>query len=106
MNGDFAFVADTLDHRPDAGHDHSVRSGIETNRTYGGWLEMLEGETAREDRIDLATVAMPSATHFEITRFFLKAGFHVLFAKPMTIVREDGEEIVKLTRETGPRSVP
>ena len=66
-----------------------------------GMRSALEGETSRPDRVDLVTVATPNATHFEITKAFLKAGFHVLCEKPMTITVEEGEEIVNLARETG-----
>lgn len=101
VDGDFAFVAGALDHRPDAGRDYGKRLGLAADRAYGDWREMLDGETGRDDRIDLVTVATPNATHFEITRAFLSAGFHVLCEKPMTITVEEGEEIVRLSRETG-----
>ena len=101
VDGDFAFVAGALDHRPDAGRDYGKRLGLAADRAYGDWREMLDGETGRDDRIDLVTVATPNATHFEITKAFLKAGFHVLCEKPMTITVEEGEEIVRLSRETG-----
>ena len=101
VDGDFAFVAGALDHRPDAGRDYGKRLGLAADRAYGDWREMLEGESGRADRIDLVTVATPNATHFEITKAFLKAGFHVLCEKPMTITVEEGEEIVRLSRETG-----
>jgi hypothetical protein len=55
----------------------------------------------REDRVDLVTVATPNATHFEITKAFLENGFHVLCEKPMTMTVEEGEEIVRISRETG-----
>lgn len=101
VDGDFAFVAGALDHRPDAGRDYGRRLGLDESRAYGDWREMLDGEASRKDRIDLVTVATPNSTHFEITRAFLLAGFHVLCEKPMTITVEEGEEIVRLTRETG-----
>jgi predicted dehydrogenase len=59
---------------------------------------MLEGEKRREDRIDLVTVATPNATHYEITKAFLEADFHVLCEKPMTMTVEEGEEIVRIAR--------
>jgi predicted dehydrogenase len=62
---------------------------------------MLDGERRRDDRVDLVTVATPNATHFEITKAFLEAGFHVLCEKPMTMTVEEGEEIVRLSRSTG-----
>ena len=101
VDGDFAFVAGALDHRPDAGREYGRRLGLTADRAYGDWREMLDGEKGRADRIDLVTVATPNATHFEITKAFLQAGFHVLCEKPMTITVEEGEEIVRLSRETG-----
>lgn len=101
VDGEFSFVAGALDHRPDAGRDYGRRLGLDPDRAYGDWREMLEGECARADRVDLVTVATPNATHFEITKAFLAAGFHVLCEKPMTMTVEEGEDIVRLSRETG-----
>ena len=96
LDGLFDFRAGALDHRPEAGREFGIRLGLDPARSYGDWREMLEGEKRRDDRIDLVTVATPNATHFEITRAFLEAGFHVLCEKPMTITVEEGEEIVRL----------
>lgn len=101
LDGAFEFSAGALDHRPEAGREYGQRLGLAADRAYGDWREMLEGERAREDRVDLVTVATPNATHFEITKGFLEAGFHVLCEKPMTMTVEQGEEIVNLAREAG-----
>jgi predicted dehydrogenase len=101
LDGEFAFVAGALDHRPEQGRDYAQRLGVARDRAYGDWKEMLAGEKGRADRVDLVTVATPNATHFEITKAFLEAGIDVLCEKPMTITVEEGEEIVRLTRKTG-----
>jgi predicted dehydrogenase len=101
LDGDFAFVAGALDHRPEAGRAYGRHLGLDADRSYGDWREMLQGERKRPDRVDLVTVATPNATHFEITKAFLEAGFHVLCEKPMTMTVEEGEEIVRLARRTG-----
>lgn len=101
VDGLFDFVAGALDHRPAEGRAFGIRMGLAADRSYGDWREMLAGERDRPDRVDLVTVATPNATHFEITRAFLAAGFDVLCEKPMTMTVEEGEEIVRLTRETG-----
>jgi predicted dehydrogenase len=75
--------------------------GLAADRAYGSWQEMLAGERSREDRVDLVTVATPNATHFEITKAFLEAGFHVLCEKPMTMTVEEGEDIVRIAQATG-----
>ncbi|MDF1776294.1 MAG: Gfo/Idh/MocA family oxidoreductase [Rhizobiaceae bacterium] len=101
LDGLFAFSAGALDHNPAAGRDFAQRLGITQDRAYGDWKEMLAGERSRDDRIDLVTVATPNATHFEITRAFLEAGFNVLCEKPMTMTVEEGEEIVRLAERKG-----
>ncbi len=101
LDGRFEFVAGALDHRPEAGRDYGRRLGLAPDRAYGDWREMLAGETARADRVDLVTVATPNASHFEITKAFLENGFHVLCEKPMTMTVEEGEQIVCLAQSSG-----
>ena len=100
-DGRFEFAAGALDHRPEAGRAYARRLGIAADRAYGDWQEMLSAEKGRADRIDLVTIATPNATHFEITKGFLEAGFNVLCEKPMTMTVEEGEEIVRVARKSG-----
>lgn len=100
-DGNFTLAAGALDADPVRGKDYARRLGISADRAYGGWREMLEGERERADRLDLVTVATPNSTHFEITKAFLEAGFHVLCEKPMTMTVEEGEEIVRVARASG-----
>jgi predicted dehydrogenase len=93
-------VAGALDHRPEGTRLCRKRLGVAADRAYGDWREMLEGEN-RDDRVDLVTVATPNSTHFEITKAFLEAGFHVLCEKPMTMTVEEGEDIVRTARASG-----
>lgn len=101
VTGDFVFAAGALDYRAAAGRAFGQRLGLAADRAYGDWREMLDCETKRADRLDLVTVATPNATHYEITKAFLEAGFHVLCEKPMTMTVEEGEEIVRLARRSG-----
>ncbi len=100
-DGRFELTAGALDHRPEEGRAYAQRLGIAADRAYGDWKEMLDGERNRDDRIDLVTIATPNSTHFEITKAFLEAGFHVLCEKPMTVTVEEGEEIVRLAEKSG-----
>jgi len=101
LDGLFEFTAGALDHRPDAGRQYGQHLGLAKDRAYGDWREMLASESARGDRVDLVTVATPNATHFEITKTFLEAGFHVLCEKPMTMTVEEGEAIVNIAKASG-----
>ena len=100
-DGNFSFVAGALDHNADKGRAYAQDLGIAPDRAYGNWLEMLAGETQRADRVDLVTVATPNATHYEITKAFLKAGFNVFCEKPMTMTVDEGEDIVRTARANG-----
>ena len=95
LDGLFRFQAGALDHRPDEGRAYGQRLGLAPDRSYGDWREMLEGERNRPDRIDLVTVATPNATHFEIAKAFLEAGFHVFCEKPLTTSVTDAEDLVR-----------
>lgn len=101
MDGRFEMVAGALDADPDRGRDFAQRLGISADRSYGDWREMLAGESTRDDRVDLVTVATPNATHFEISKAFLESGFDVLCEKPMTMTVEEGEEIVGIADASG-----
>jgi predicted dehydrogenase len=101
LDAAYAFVAGALDHRPEQGRAYGQQLGLDASRSYGDWREMLAGEVARPDRVDLVTVATPNNTHFEITKAFLEAGFHVLCEKPMTMTVDEAETIVRIAEQTG-----
>ena len=100
-DGNFVLAAGALDHDADKGRAYAQSLGVAADRAYGDWREMLKGESGRDDRVDLVTVATPNSTHFEITKAFLEGGFNVLCEKPMTMTVEEGEEIVKIAAKTG-----
>ena len=101
LDAAYNFVAGALDHNPDAGRAYGQKLGLDPSRSYGDWREMLAGEVNRPDRVDLVTVATPNSTHYEITKAFLEAGFHVLCEKPMTMTVEEAADIVRLSEKTG-----
>lgn len=100
-DGNFSLCAGALDADPEKGRAYAQRLGVAPDRAYGNWREMLAGERGRDDRVDLVTVATPNSTHFEITKAFLEAGFHVLCEKPMTMTVVEGEEIVRVAKASG-----
>jgi len=53
------------------------------------------------DRIDLATVATPSSTHFSVAADLLAAGVDVLLEKPMAATAEQARALAELARKSG-----
>ncbi|MBI2524925.1 MAG: Gfo/Idh/MocA family oxidoreductase [Candidatus Rokubacteria bacterium] len=51
--------------------------------------------------VDVATVAVPTHRHFEVTRDLLEAGIHVLVEKPMTTTLEEAKELFRVARHHG-----
>ena len=101
LDGLFSFAAGALDHDPAAGRAFGRALGLAPERAYGDWREMLAGELARPDRVDLVTIATPNSTHHAIAKAFLTAGFHVLCDKPMTVTEAEAEELVHIAQRTG-----
>lgn len=58
------------------------------------WEEMF-----RDHRIDILYVATPDPLHFAPTVHALQHGAHVLVEKPLTLHRNEAEEILRLARE-------
>ena len=47
----------------------------------------------------MATVATPTAAHYEVGKFLLRQGKHLLIEKPITETPEQAQELVKLAKE-------
>jgi len=101
IDGLYTMVAGALDADPARGKAFAQQLGIDPERAYGDWREMLDGERSRRDRLDLVTVATPNSTHHAITKAFLEAGINVLCEKPMTVTVEEAEDIVETSRRSG-----
>ncbi len=51
--------------------------------------------------IELAVIATPNATHFDLARAALLAGKHVVVDKPFTVASSDAQELVDLAKKAG-----
>lgn len=96
----FTFAAAALDADADRGRAFGTSLGLDASRSYGDWKEMLAGEKGRDDRVQLVTVATPNATHFEISKAYMEAGFHVLCEKPLTMTVEEAQALVAIAKKT------
>ena len=101
LDGLYHLAAGALDIDPAGGQALAQDLGIAAERAYGTWQDMLEGECGRDDRVEIVTVATPNHTHFEISKGFLDAGFHVLCEKPLSMTIEQAEEIGRVARAAG-----
>ncbi|MBQ9116317.1 MAG: Gfo/Idh/MocA family oxidoreductase [Clostridia bacterium] len=68
-------------------------------RLYTDVDEML----ARESEADFVDICVPTYLHAEMAIKCMKAGFHVLCEKPMSLTSEDCEKMLACSKETGKR---
>jgi len=101
MDNCFELVAGALDIDAVKGKKYAKSLGIASDRAYADWQSMLEGETNREDGVQLVTVATPNSTHFEITKAFLEKGVHVLCEKPLTMTVKEATTLQALAKKKG-----
>ena len=71
---------------------------LDPRRVYPSWRAMVDAESKlpAAERIDFVSIVTPNASHFEIARAFIEAGFHVVCDKPMTTTVEDAESLCRL----------
>ena len=76
---------------------------LDKARCYPSYQVMIEEEKKLPpgDRIDFVSVVTPNVSHFEISKAFLEAGFHVSQDKPMTFNVEQAVELESIVKKTG-----
>ncbi len=102
MDGQVELVAGAFDIKPQKSRQMGRELCIDTKRTYNNYPEMIAQESAlpEGERIDFVSITTPNNWHFPIARDFLKAGFHVLCEKPMTMTLKQAKELQKIVQST------
>lgn len=101
MDGEIELVAGAFDINPANSKKMGKMLHVDSARTYADYKAMIKAESAlpEGERIDFVAVATPNNTHFPIARDFLKAGFHVMCEKPMTLTSKEAKQLQKLVEE-------
>lgn len=96
-------VAGAFSSNPERSKASASQFGVAEDRAYSSWQELLveEAKKPKGDRIDFVSIATPNFTHADIACEALKAGFHVVCDKPMTISLADADRMVKTAEESG-----
>jgi predicted dehydrogenase len=69
-------------------------------RRYPGARTTLEvAEILHDERVDAVFIATPTATHFDLGRWVLEAGKHVLIEKPLSTRSCEAAALVRLAKE-------
>jgi len=102
LDGNIELVAGAFDINPRKSKQMGRELNLDSKRVYSDYKIMIEKELAlpEDQRIDFVTVATPNNWHFPIARDFLKAGFHVMCEKPMTLTAKEAAELKKIVTKS------
>jgi predicted dehydrogenase len=103
LDGEIELVAGAFDIDPKKSKEMGRHLALNPNRVYSDYNEMIKAELALspDERVDFVSVTTPNNWHFPIARDFLKAGFHVMCEKPMTITSKEAKELQRLVQKKG-----
>ena len=59
--------------------------GIDEDRNYKNFNEMIEAESSREDKIDAVAIVTPNHMHHPIAMAFMNKGFNIICDKPLAM---------------------
>ena len=76
---------------------------LNPRRAYASYAEMAVREAAlpADERIDFVAIVTPNFLHAPVATTFLKAGFHVVCDKPMTLTLAEAKALRNTVRKTG-----
>jgi predicted dehydrogenase len=103
LDGKIDLVAGAFDINPEKSLQMGRELGLDLRRVYSDYRSMITGEQALgpDKRVDFVAITTPNNWHFPIARDFLKAGFHVMCEKPMTMNVAEALALEKIVKQTG-----
>jgi predicted dehydrogenase len=94
-------VAGALSSTSEKSKQSAEQLGLDPDRSYGSYRELIERESQRQDRVDFVSIVTPNDTHYPIAKMALEHGFHVVLDKPATHTSEQAEELADLASHNG-----
>ncbi len=103
LDGGVEIVAGAFSKSADKSKAMAAELYLDETRCYGSYQEMADAETGlpEGERIDFVSVVTPNVSHFEISKAFLEAGFHVVQDKPMTFNLAQAFELRDIVKKSG-----
>jgi predicted dehydrogenase len=103
LDGQIELVAGSFSQDPENTRITGEQLYLDPDRCYDTYQEMAaaEAKLPADKRIDFISIVTPNVSHFDISKTFLDAGFHVVCDKPMTYTLEQAENLVNLVEGSG-----
>jgi predicted dehydrogenase len=103
LDGSMALVAGALSSTPERSVASGLSLGLDEDRCYETWRDMLKTEAARavDVRIEVVVIVTPNDVHFPVAMAALEAGFHVVCDKPMVCTPDQADALVAAQKASG-----
>lgn len=93
LDGRYDFCAGALSSDPERARASARELGLDEERSYASYQELVAGESSRKDGVEAVAVVTPNHLHFPVAKACLEAGFHVICDKPMTVTVDEAREL-------------
>ena len=103
LDSKFSLVAGAFSSSPEKSKKTGEALGLDPDRTYGSFKEMIESECElpEGERIDVVSIVTPNHVHFEPAKLALENGFHVIIDKPLAFNIQQARDLKEIVEETG-----
>ncbi len=103
IDGEYDLVCGAFSSNPEKAKAGGIALGIEENRSYGSYQELIEKEKQlpENERVQVISIVTPNHVHFAPAKMALQNGFHVILDKPMTFSLDEAKELKKIVESSG-----
>lgn len=101
LDGRMQLVAGAFSKTAERSREAGQRFGIDPERAYASYQEMIETERKRGDGIDFVVIATPNHLHLPIAVAALEAGIPVMSDKPATATYEEALKLEAAVAKSG-----
>ncbi len=96
----YRLVAGALSSTADRSRRSGDLLGLDPERTYNDYLQMADGEAARDDGVEAVAIVTPNHLHANNAIPFLERGIHVICDKPLTATLEQARGLAEVARRS------
>jgi predicted dehydrogenase len=96
LDGHNDFCAGALSSDPTRALASARELGLAEDRSYPSYTDMVAGESARDDGVEVIAIVTPNHMHFPVAKACLEGGFHVICDKPMTVNVDEARELRRI----------
>ncbi|UCC72118.1 MAG: Gfo/Idh/MocA family oxidoreductase [Gemmatimonadota bacterium] len=101
LDNRYELVAGAMSVDPAVARETAELCLVDPERSYEDYRDMAEAEAAREDGVEVVTIATPPHLHAEIATLFMERGIDVICEKPMTRTLEEAVDLKQSVTRSG-----